>query len=49
LKKFGSVAAIRRATGDELAATPGIGPALAREIVERLQAPEPAGQGRRAG
>jgi excinuclease ABC subunit C len=49
LKRFGSVAAIRRATEDELAATPGIGPALARDIAVRLHAPEPAGQGRRAG
>jgi len=36
LKKFGSVQGIREAAEDELAAVPGIGRALAREIKERL-------------
>jgi excinuclease ABC subunit C len=47
LKRFGSLAKIRDAGPDLLAATPGIGPALAKEIDERLHAP--AGVERRAG
>jgi excinuclease ABC subunit C len=38
LKAFGSVKAIRAADPDELAAVPGIGPALARTIADRLAA-----------
>jgi excinuclease ABC subunit C len=36
LKKFGSLAAIRAASEEELAAVPGIGPSLARTLKERL-------------
>ncbi len=36
LKKFGSVPGIREASEEEIAAVPGIGRALAREIKERL-------------
>ncbi|GIV00743.1 MAG: UvrABC system protein C [Actinomycetota bacterium] len=39
LRRFGSLARLARATPDEIAATPGIGPRLAREIHERLAAP----------
>ena len=43
LKRFGSLARLRRAGVEELDATPGVGPALARTVYERLHAPEPAG------
>jgi excinuclease ABC subunit C len=36
LKRFGSLARLRDATSDEIAATPGIGPELAHSIHERL-------------
>ena len=36
LKRFGSLARLRDATPDEIAATPGIGPELARAIHDRL-------------
>ena len=36
LKEFGSVARLRRATEDQIAAVPGIGPAMARAIKEAL-------------
>jgi excinuclease ABC subunit C len=49
LKRFGSLTKIREAGVDQLAATPGIGPALAREIDERLHARQPVGVERRAG
>jgi excinuclease ABC subunit C len=47
LKRFGSVARIARASEDEIASTPGVGPDLARAIHERLTGLEPAG-GRRS-
>jgi excinuclease ABC subunit C len=47
LKRFGSVARIARATQDEIASTPGVGPDLARAIHDRLTSSEPAG-GRRS-
>jgi excinuclease ABC subunit C len=37
LRRFGSLARLSRATEDEIAATPGVGPALAGQIVARLQ------------
>ena len=49
LRRFGSVARIRAAEPGELAQTPGVGPALARNIYERLHALEVAGGERRAG
>jgi excinuclease ABC subunit C len=39
LKRFGSLTRLRRATEEELSATPGVGPALASTIHERLHAP----------
>ncbi len=39
LRRFGSLARLARATPEEIAATPGIGPELARAIHERLRAP----------
>ena len=36
LERFGSVAAIRKATVDDIAATPGIGPKIASIIEEHL-------------
>jgi excinuclease ABC subunit C len=36
LKRFGSLARMRDATSDEIAATPGIGTELARSIHDRL-------------
>jgi excinuclease ABC subunit C len=36
LRRFGSLARLARATPDEIAATPGVGPALAQEIKSRL-------------
>ncbi len=36
LKRFGSLARLRDATSDEIAATPGIGPELAHSIYDRL-------------
>jgi len=47
LKRFGSVARISRASEDEIASTPGVGPDLARAIHDRLTGREPAG-GRRS-
>jgi len=44
LKRFGSLARLSRASADEIAATPGVGPEIARTVHERLhgsaQAPE---------
>jgi excinuclease ABC subunit C len=40
LRRFGSLARLGRATVEEIAATPGIGPALAAEIAERLHRPQ---------
>jgi ERCC4-type nuclease len=47
LKGFGSVARLARASEDEIASTPGVGPDLARAIHDRLTTSEPAG-GRRS-
>jgi len=50
LKRFGSVARLRTASIEELQATPGLGPAMARTIHERLHGGSPAEAGeRRAG
>ena len=50
LKRFGSVARLRTASVEELQATPGLGPAMARTIHERLHGGSPAEAGeRRAG
>jgi excinuclease ABC subunit C len=40
IQRFGSMAALRRATGDEMAAVPGIGPERAAQIVRALSAQE---------
>jgi excinuclease ABC subunit C len=37
LRRFGSLARLSRATPEEIAATPGVGPALAAEIAGRLR------------
>jgi len=37
LRRFGSLARLSRATREEIAATPGVGPALASEIEARLR------------
>jgi len=37
LQKFGSVARLRRAPVEQIAATPGVGPRLAEQIVEFLR------------
>jgi excinuclease ABC subunit C len=37
LRRFGSLARLSRATEEEIAATPGVGPALAGEISARLR------------
>jgi excinuclease ABC subunit C len=42
LKRFGSLARLRRAALEEIAEIPGIGPDLARTVHERLHAVEPA-------
>ncbi len=43
LKRFGSLARLRDATSDEIAATPGIGPELAHSIHDRLHGvPDPS-------
>ncbi len=43
LKRFGSLAQLRDATSDEIAATPGIGPELAHSIHDRLHGvPDPS-------
>src|SRR5262245_7785328 len=44
MKRFGSMARIARASVDEIASTPGVGPDLARAIHERLTAAEPVGR-----
>jgi excinuclease ABC subunit C len=36
LKRFGSLARLTRATVEEIAATPGVGPEVARAVHERL-------------
>jgi len=40
LRRFGSLARLARASGEEIAATPGVGPALATEIAARLRRPK---------
>ncbi len=42
LRRFGSLARLARATPEEIAATPGIGPELARAISEHLRTPTPS-------
>ena len=45
LNKFGSIAALRKATSEEIASVPGIGEKIASQILEtlaELSAPEPA-------
>jgi excinuclease ABC subunit C len=49
LKRFGSVAGMRTATVNELAATEGVGPATARTIYHHLHEVTPAAAERRAG
>ena len=44
LKRFGSLARLRRAEPEQIAETPGIGPELAAAIHERLHEPEPRPQ-----
>ncbi len=41
LKRFGSLARLRRAEPEQIAETPGIGPELAAAVFERLHAAEP--------
>ena len=48
LRRFGSVAKLRTASVEELRATPGVGPSVARIIYEHLHGAEPVGA-RRAG
>jgi excinuclease ABC subunit C len=47
LRRFGSLSRLREASAAEIAATPGIGGALANEIHERLHAPSTDGGGER--
>jgi excinuclease ABC subunit C len=47
LKRFGSLARLQRATEEEITATPGIGPAMARTIHERLHGAPVGGVGGR--
>jgi excinuclease ABC subunit C len=48
LKQFGSLSRLQRATVQEIASTPGVGPALARTIHDRLHTPDgPADRGPR--
>jgi len=48
LRRFGSLARLRKASVEEIEATPGVGPALARAIHERIHRLEPV-EARRAG
>ena len=48
LRRFGSLARLRKASVEEIEATPGVGPALARAIHERIHRLEPV-EIRRAG
>jgi excinuclease ABC subunit C len=41
LKRFGSLARLARAEVEEIAATPGVGPEVARAVHERLTSPSP--------
>ncbi len=49
LKRFGSLARLRTASPEEIAATPWVGPGLARTIYEWLHTLEPVGAERRVG
>jgi excinuclease ABC subunit C len=52
LKRFGSLTGVRSATADELAATPGVGPVVARTVYDHLHASRPPAERspeRRAG
>jgi excinuclease ABC subunit C len=44
VKRFGSLARLRAAAAEEIAATPGVGPVLARTIHEHLHSPLPVGR-----
>jgi excinuclease ABC subunit C len=44
LKRFGSLARLSRASEDEIAATPGVGPEVAHAVHERLTGAAPAGR-----
>jgi excinuclease ABC subunit C len=44
LRRFGSLSRLRTAAEDDIAATPGIGPTLARTIVEALRSPDARGR-----
>jgi excinuclease ABC subunit C len=44
LRRFGSVTRLRTASPEEIEATPGVGPALARSIYVHLHAVQPAGR-----
>jgi excinuclease ABC subunit C len=46
LKRFGSLAKLARADADEIAATPGVGPELARAVHDTLRGLTPAGDRR---
>jgi excinuclease ABC subunit C len=46
LKRFGSLARLTTASPEEIQATPGVGPALARTIHDHLHTPEGAGERR---
>ncbi|HEX2267163.1 MAG TPA: excinuclease ABC subunit UvrC, partial [Actinomycetota bacterium] len=46
LRRFGSLARLRSASVEELEATPGVGPGLARTIYDRLHGVEPASERR---
>jgi len=48
LKRFGSLAMLQGATADEIAATPGVGPALARTVYDNLHGPQATGGDRAA-
>ncbi|HSJ51792.1 MAG TPA: helix-hairpin-helix domain-containing protein, partial [Actinomycetota bacterium] len=44
LKRFGSLTRLSRASVEEIAATPGVGPDLARAVHERLTGAAPSGR-----
>jgi excinuclease ABC subunit C len=46
LKRFGSLARLSRASAEEIAATPGVGPEIARAVHERLHGSAPAAERR---
>ena len=48
LKRFGSLAMLQGATADEIAATPGVGPALARTVYDHLHGLQATGGDRTA-